>query len=731
MPEKWALLIGVDFYFRGDERPVHFSHLRGSVRDVSRIEEYLRNIDVHNIERLTASYNNNDERPKEPKESWPTFNNIKAKLDNIRRNVRPGDLVYIHYSGHGILRHKLDDLDGNDGDAITGTALALTDVMSGGAYLTGYQLGVWVRSLVEIDKVRVSITLDSCYSGRGLRNNGAVVLRTSENRVEDESMIDSDYIADAIAQEYEAKLPGIDAQTDKPDSGRRNATVKQSWLSNPERCTVLTACQLDQTPGEYLFSGEKGRNGILTYWMLDIVDQPSSLGTPTYARIAQHVKSRIKAVMGLDRPQTPVLHGDSFYEFFGDKQFIQRPACPVQVLEQPGRLNKRFRVDVGTAQGVVVGAIYSVYPSSWRSWPNIGATISNGYHKNIPVTLPRIRIDEVFVFESSGTLIDAQSLPDFVPTTGSLAVLSKWSLPSQQHIQVPRFSGNHTDDKLGTIVGELMKIRVDTGFLFAPMVSGTEHHACNLIVSFDHHTRSLVINNSKGVRVPRVPAISIEDEGAGAKIIHLLKHLARYMALETLAYAEPSTSIITGNYRFELLDAHGDALEMLEQGYEVRDNQEVTVRFVNQSSAKNVHVAIFMFNATWGVERIYPEDGQPTAQVVPGEGEALTCDLIMCITKRAHFEDPPDIRDLFRAYVYVGDHPPSWDELQLPDIPADAGLVPAGLAVEPMLDEDIGEGQSMTRNRKKGYRRRRRQDGDRVTNNVDEWTVLDFWVHTT
>jgi len=82
MPNKWALLIGVDFYFQGNKRPVYFNHLKGSVRDVSQIEEYLRSINVHNIEKLTASYDNNDDKPKETdKETWPTYRNIKAKFD--------------------------------------------------------------------------------------------------------------------------------------------------------------------------------------------------------------------------------------------------------------------------------------------------------------------------------------------------------------------------------------------------------------------------------------------------------------------------------------------------------------------------------------------------------------------------------------------------------------------------------------------------------------------------
>ncbi|KAI1355888.1 hypothetical protein F5Y01DRAFT_267996 [Xylaria sp. FL0043] len=723
MPDKWALLIGVDFYFPGNERPVHFNHLRGCVNDVSRIEEYLRSINVHNIERLTASYNGSDEKPAESDEEiWPTFDNIKAKFDAIRRSVKPGDLVYIHYSGHGILRHKLNDLGENDGDAVTGTALALTDVMTGGAYLTGYQLGVWVRSLVEIDKVRVSITLDSCYSGRGFRDGeGDVYYRTAQNGEEDELIIESDRRADKFAEEYESKLPKIDADADKSDLEHRNATVRWCWLSNPEGCTVLTACQLDQRAGEYWFEGEKGRNGILTHWMLDTVRQPSGLGTPTYARIRQHVKSSIKAVMGLNRPQVPVLHGDGCYEFFGSRQLVQHPACLVQVSDRPGSLIRQLTVDVGAAQGAAAGAIYSVYPSSWRSQRSVGVTASNWHRENTPVSPPKIRIDETRMFRSSGTLIDADNVPEyFTPATGSLAVLDTWALPSWQHIKVPPLPDNDADHALRSVIVGLMEYTIATN-----TIDGTADHPCNLIVSLDNDSRKLVIKDGKGVRIPRVPGISVDDEGAAAKITYLLKNLARFIALKTFAYVKPSTSMVISDYRFELLDDDEKKLEKSNEAYELRDNQAVIVRFMNQSNAKNVHVAIFMFNATWGVDKIYPTEGQPTAQVVPGDEGAVLCGVAMCVTKRAHPEDPPDIRDLFRAYIYVGDHPPSWDELQLPDIPANAACVPTGLPVEPMLDEDVGEDE-ITRNRRKGYVRRRSKDSDKA----DQWTMLEFWAHT-
>jgi hypothetical protein len=266
MPTQWALLIGVDYYFPGRQRNVRYDHLRGCVNDVSRIERFLKSIGVQNIYKLVAPCDE-DNKLKDVKHSdLPTYQNVKGKIQHITDSVCPGDSVWIHYSGHGILRHHVDEYDSDDGDEINGTAFALTDVQVGGAYLTGYQLGVWVRKLVEVKKTRVTVTLDSCYSGKGFRNSNKVTMRTSQSNTIDKSQLDSDFEADNEAVAEDARM-GHDVQ-----SSTRNAIVRKSWLSNPEGCTVLTACRLDQEAGECHLGDPGTSNGIMThfYWTLSI-----------------------------------------------------------------------------------------------------------------------------------------------------------------------------------------------------------------------------------------------------------------------------------------------------------------------------------------------------------------------------------------------------------------------------------------------------------------------------
>lgn len=188
--------------------------------------------------------------------------------------------------------------------------------MAGGSLCDGISAGVWVRQLVEHEKVCVNLVLDGCYSGRALR--GDSTSRTSDHEMVDESMLESDETADTAAADEDANLGGDNTGAGvKSDSGQRNCAAKRSWLSSPVGCTVLTTCQLDQKAGEHTFEGQGGRNGILTHWILDIVSRQSSTQPPTFARVLRHAKSRLKTAMVRKPDQTPVLYGDSFYEFCG------------------------------------------------------------------------------------------------------------------------------------------------------------------------------------------------------------------------------------------------------------------------------------------------------------------------------------------------------------------------------------------------------------------------------
>jgi hypothetical protein len=103
MANFYALLIGIDYY----QPNPHFNSLRGAVRDIDKVAAYLDTslkIPSDQITRLTSPLpdtNSNADVRAARQEQPPTYQNIVNAFKGITEGANTGDLVYIHYSGHG------------------------------------------------------------------------------------------------------------------------------------------------------------------------------------------------------------------------------------------------------------------------------------------------------------------------------------------------------------------------------------------------------------------------------------------------------------------------------------------------------------------------------------------------------------------------------------------------------------------------------------------------------
>jgi hypothetical protein len=254
---------------------------------------------------------------------------------------------------------------------------------------------------------------------------------------------------------------------------------------------------------------------------------------------------------------------------------------------------------------------------------------------------------------------------------------------------------------------------------FVSCSEGSNNDNWDHSITFDAIKRGFLVEARQNNGMRQLPTISANDENVIPKVLCLLKQLARFHALKYFNHGPHSKHFQPDDYSFELLEYQGGGLKSSEGVYQAKEDQEVTVRFTNNSAVDNVHVAIFTFNATYGVERLCPSEGQPTEQVPRGKERPMTCDLGLYIPDSESLE----ARDVYRAYVYVGDNPPSWDELILPDIPANASQVPTDLSVEATPETDL-KGGEVTRNGKKIKKKRALDD------NGYEWGILEFTVRT-
>ena len=98
-----ALLIGVDYYIPHKLADgSYYPSLGGCVRDINHVETFLKQrLELPDEQIIKLTSTNGKDGPPEPKEKWPTYENMVAAFKQTTQRAVAGDQVYIHYSGHG------------------------------------------------------------------------------------------------------------------------------------------------------------------------------------------------------------------------------------------------------------------------------------------------------------------------------------------------------------------------------------------------------------------------------------------------------------------------------------------------------------------------------------------------------------------------------------------------------------------------------------------------------
>ena len=143
----------------------YYKSLGGCVRDINHMEEFLLNklgMTKESIFKLTAT-NTGKDHPSEPRDQWPTYENMVSGFKKVTDMAQSGDMVYIHYSGHGGRATTVfPGLKGNEG---LDEALVPTDIGNSEArYLRDIEIAHLLKTMVDKGLI-VTIVLDSCHSG--------------------------------------------------------------------------------------------------------------------------------------------------------------------------------------------------------------------------------------------------------------------------------------------------------------------------------------------------------------------------------------------------------------------------------------------------------------------------------------------------------------------------------------------------------------------------------------
>lgn len=259
--EKHALVIGI-----GEYQDPEWGHICGDK-------------DIPYVERILEDFGFEDRRIL--KNSCATKNAICSAFQELADKVSEGDMVYVHFSGHG---QQMSDLDGDEEDDEWDETWIPYDAYrqychedDGSCHLSDDEINAFLQKIR--DKVRASgrilVVVDACHSG-------------GSSRAQDE--IDEDeWPSRGVGSKF--VIPG------KKQYKKAKERVHEDWL-------IISACESYQRN----FEVRKPRVGKLTYCMYMLRDGLSRMSNDDVIDAVSDMMENPEMISPI--PQNPTLEGD-------------------------------------------------------------------------------------------------------------------------------------------------------------------------------------------------------------------------------------------------------------------------------------------------------------------------------------------------------------------------------------------------------------------------------------
>ncbi|KAF5602530.1 hypothetical protein FPCIR_1871 [Fusarium pseudocircinatum] len=616
---RWALLIGINYYPKD-------RHLHGSVDDVSDIRAYLEQHSTTAIHSsvLTATVPKDHQSTKDPPETpdeRPTGANVLKQLRLIIDSAKPGDHVYIHFSGHGT---RLPS-DGNVGETGFGElGLVLYDNGEHGAsYFRGRFLAQALKRMVDKGLV-VTVALDCCFSGAVSRGDRVRAMK-----------YDPSLDADRAEQEQECKaalgIPG------------RDGSIGRDWLVNPEGYTIITACGPHEKAMEVLVNKSQKR-GALTHHLLKALTTLAKVNDAvSHQSLHQTVVSMMQA-SGCS--QTPMRYGNTQLSFFGTLLGqVSLTALPVCKIE-----GSRIFIKAGQIHGISVGDEFTVQSS-------LSATSGRIYRSRT-----KYRVANVWAFESELTAAQDQrtSTPAFPFSMRDLGTLNATQLSavSSQRIKVWLPAELLQNAKLEDKPKALEYYETVTG--------KDERALCMFELTINKLNKYEIVGEAQD-NMLQLPTLDVSLDDALAKMLETLQHIATFKYFEGLASLLPSTDLRAKYTLKPILDSTKSGI------FEVLDGGKFGFTIENHADHP-LYMAVFDFAPSWDVNNLISASGGGDYVLVPppqGQNHGMK-EMKLKMTVPSHLSLHGQARDVIK--VFITDKPVSFPDnvIAPPDASYDA-----------------------------------------------------------
>ncbi len=625
LPQTYALLIGIDHYppntLSGGRQ---YEHLKGCVRDVLRMEEFLKSrltfSDGHIIKLIAP----NDANVQLSSTQLPTYNNIVAAFQQLMQIARSGDGIYVYFAGHGARASSLIP----EAKEIDEVLVPMDIGTSQGRYLHDVELAYLLKKLGDAGLI-VTVIFDSCCSGGTTRGLGGVTVR-GVSSIDRHPRPSTSLVAppQALIENWR-RLP-------------KGSVRHFHWFPDARGYVLLAACRATEQAYEYPLDGYDG-HGVFTYWLLDSLQHigPSS----TYQMLHYRARAQVHAQF---EQQTPLILGEADRLVFGDSFVQTEHAVDVLHVDMDQR---QLLLNAGEVQTIGKGSIFAIYPAE---------TVDFSQSERCQAVVEVIHPGGV---NSWAKIVDVLSSEPLEP--GARAVLrDPGNIRLQRLIRlVPR------DDLPTTIEQDRALNSVEQAIRqqqnrFIRMAE--PHEAVDYQVAINAEGVYEVWDPA-GVPARNLrPTLSIHENHAADKLVRRLVHLTKYCNIQQLENTD-NLSPLMGKLLITLsgkqenyVPGERPAPEPFDEtdGNPVLRPEEWTFLSIKNASSRTVNVTVFNLAADWSITQVFPYD---ESYHTLAAGEDCTVDL--------QAELPhgyTHVTDILKVFATIGSTDFQW--LQLPPL---------------------------------------------------------------
>lgn len=547
---RHALIIGIDEY-----QYLPGSRLNGCVNDAREVAQVLQEGFGFPPDQVELLLNGAATRAA-----------ILERMAALVQRVKEEDVVVFHFSGHG---SQMPDREGDEADGMDETILTHDTGRHDreNRDITDDELYDWVLRM-GAKTPYVTVVLDCCHSGTGIRNYGDVGVQLAGVR----------YV-EADRRPFEELPPspfGVSQPPKRLRGGVRNFKEKgaSGWLPPSERYVLVAACRSHEKANEIIYNGRT--HGALTYhWLQEL--RGAAAGS-TYREVFEPVAKRVAE--SLSNRQQPQLEGARDRELFGLVSIDYPRFVPIRQFEEG-----RAVLDAGEAVGILPDSVWTVYPAGTRRTAGVPP-------------LGRLKVTKVRAATSTAASIGEETWDLTEP---------KWAIEESgcfnRHLTV----AVKAPDGWSQQVAE-METRIDSS-PFLQKVSQDQAEAAEAIITLRPPTRGgeaawiTVLDESLGI----LPPFRVGGEATVRRIVQNLETCARYRhALELRNPESGLAGLVSLRVRRKVGDGWVEVGDPLGEG--IHEGEAVSFEIVSDYEG-DLYVYLLDFGLSGQIQLLYPATG--------------------------------------------------------------------------------------------------------------------------